>query len=72
MTRSDADIAHMLQMRQNQIHYISLIDVFAPCVVSSSVWNHDALMAEYCGENEHIFQEHVLTISDKAFLFLVV
>ena len=30
-TGSDADIAYMLQMRQNQIHYIScLIDVFDP------------------------------------------
>ena len=37
MTRSDADVAYMLSMRQNQVHYISLIDVFAPCIVSNSV-----------------------------------
>jgi hypothetical protein len=61
----------MLQMRQNQVHYIALIDMFAPCIVSSSMWNNDALMAEYCGDNEQIFQENVLTISDKAFLLLV-
>jgi hypothetical protein len=61
----------MLQMRQNQVHYISLIDVFAPCILSSSVWNDDAVMAEYCGNNEQNFQEHVLTISDETFLLLV-
>jgi hypothetical protein len=61
----------MLQMRQNQVHYISLIDVFAPCILSSSVWNDDAVMAEYCGNNEQNFQEHVLTISDEAFLLIV-
>ena len=71
MTGSDADIEYMLQMRQNQVHYISLIDVFAPCIVSKSVWNDDALMAAYCGDNQHNFQEHVLTISDEAFLLLV-
>ena len=61
----------MLQMRQNQVHYISLIDVFAPCIVTSSVWNDNALMAKCCGDNEQNFQEHVLTISDETFLFLV-
>ena len=70
-TGSDADIAYMLQMRQNQIHYISLIDVFALCIVSSSVWKDDALMAKYSGDNEQNFQEHVLTISDETILFLV-
>jgi hypothetical protein len=62
----------MLQMRQNQVHhYISVIDVFAPCIISNSVWNVDALMAAYCGDNQHNFQEHVLTISDEACLLLV-
>jgi len=61
----------MLHMRQIQVHYISLIDVFASCIVSSSVWHDDAIMAEYCGDNEQNLQEDVLTISDKTFLFLV-
>ena len=69
MTGSDADIEYMLQMRQNQVHSISLIDVFAPCIVSNSVWNNDALMAAYCGDNHHNFQEQ--PISDEAFLLLV-
>ena len=68
MTGSDAGIAYMLQMQQNQVHYISLIDMFAPRIVSNNVWNDDVLMAEYCGNNQQNFQEHVLTISDKAFL----
>jgi hypothetical protein len=71
MTGSDADIAYMLQMRQNQVHYISLIDVFAPCIVSNSVWNDNALTVAYCGNNQQNIQEHVLTISDEAFLLLV-
>ena len=71
MTGSDADIEYMLQMRQNQVHYISLMDVFAPCIVSNCVWNDDALMAAYCGDNQQNFQDHVLTISDEAFLLLV-
>ena len=71
MTGSDDDIAYMLQLRQNQVHYISLIDVFAPCIVSNSLWNDDALMAAYCGDNQQNFQDYVLTISDKAFLLLV-
>ena len=48
-TESDADIAYMLQMQQNQVHYISLIDVFAPCIVFSSVWNNDVLMGNTVG-----------------------
>ena len=58
-------------MRQNQVHYIALMDVFAPCIVSSSVWNNDALMAKYCGDNQDNLQEYVLTISDEAFMLLV-
>jgi hypothetical protein len=42
--------------------------MFALCIVSNSVWNDDALMAEYCGDNE---QKHMLTISDETFLLLV-
>jgi hypothetical protein len=61
----------MLQMQQNQVHYIALMDIFAPCIVSSSVWNNDALMAKYCGDNQDNLQEYVLTISDEAFMLLV-
>ena len=57
MTGNDADIKYMLQMHQNQVQYISLIDIFAPCIVSNSVWNNDALVAVYCGDNHHNFQE---------------
>jgi hypothetical protein len=61
----------MLQMQQNQVHYIALMDVFAPCIVSSSMWNNDTLMAKYCGDNQDNLQEYVLTISDEAFMLLV-
>ena len=58
-------------MRQNQVHYIALMDVFAPCIVSSSVWNNDALMAKYCGDNQDNFQEYVLTISERRSVYVV-
>jgi hypothetical protein len=45
--------------------------VFAPCIVSSSVWNDDAPMAEYSGDSKQKFQEHLLTINDETILLLV-
>ena len=55
MTESDADVAYMLQIRQNQVRYILLVDMFAPCIASNSMWNDDVLMAEYCGNNQQNF-----------------
>ena len=53
------------------IHYVQLIDAYAPCVVSSRAWNNDANMGAYCGPNANMFERKVLSISDEAFLLVV-
>jgi hypothetical protein len=53
MTGSDEDIEYVLQMRQNQVHYIHLmLDIFAPCIVSTSTWNNNVIMEQDCGTNQ--------------------
>ena len=61
----------MLSMRNNMIHYVQLIDAYAPCVVSSRAWNNEANMGAYCGPNAIMFERKVLSISDEAFLLVV-
>jgi hypothetical protein len=53
------------------MHYVQLLDTYAPCIVSTKVWNNDRLMSQYCGSDQLAFHEHILTISDEAFLLLV-
>ena len=54
------------------IHYVQLIDAYAPCVVSSRAWNNEANMGAYCGSNANMFERKVsLSISDEAFLLVV-
>jgi hypothetical protein len=48
-----------------------MIGNFAPRIVSNSIWNNEALMEQYCGTSKYNFQEHVLTISNEAFLLFV-
>jgi hypothetical protein len=50
---------------------MSLTFSYAPCVVKSNIWNRDANMTQYCGDNLHNFQTYVLSISDEAFLLLM-
>ena len=57
-------------MRKNIVNYVHVIDIYAPCIVKSSVWNNDARMKQYCGENAD-FHNYVLSISDEAFLLVV-
>jgi len=62
----------MLEMRKNMVHCVQLIDLFAPCVVSKRApWNDEANMAAYCGSSNRFFERFVLSISDKAFLLVV-
>ena len=68
---NDADIKALLTMRSNIVNYVHVIDIYAPCVVKSSIWNRDAIMTQYCGDNASNFHEYVLSISDEAFLLLV-
>jgi hypothetical protein len=68
---STADTEYMLMMRQNTVHYVHLIDIFAPCIVSSEAWNNTSRMKNYCGDSMQLFQNHVLSVSDEAFLLLI-
>ena len=65
------NVPYMLEMRKNMVHYVQLIDAYAPCVVSSRAWNNEANMAAYCGSNDRLFERHVLSISDEAFMLVV-
>jgi len=68
---NDADLQALLAMRSNIVNYVHVIDIYAPCVVKSSIWNRDAIMTQYCGDNASNFHNYVLSISDEAFLLLV-
>jgi hypothetical protein len=61
----------MLEMRKNMVHYIQLNDLYAPCVVSKCAWNNEANMAACCGSSNRLFERFVLSISDEAFLLVV-
>ena len=67
----EADIEYMLDMRANLVHYVHLIDVYAPCIVGRTNWNSKANMTRHCGDNAQSFNDFVLSFSDEAFLLLV-
>ena len=72
MNGSDKDIARLLQMRDNCAFYCAILDLYAPPVVSVRGWNNDTNMATYCASNDYrVFGRHVLSISDEAFILLV-
>ena len=58
-------------MQSNIVNYVLVIDIYAPSVVKSSIWNRNAIMMQYCGDNAPYLHECVLSISDEAFLLLV-
>ena len=63
---------YMLEMRSNVCHYCAILDMYAPCIVSFRLWNNDANMNKYCCTTDSkLFGKHVLSISDEAFLLLV-
>lgn len=65
------DINKLMRMRQNLVHYVHLVHIYAPCIVSSRLWNDKTNMLRNCTDNEQLFRENVLTISDEAFMLLV-
>jgi hypothetical protein len=68
---TDADNEQLLAMRKNIVNYVHVIDTYAPCIVKSSIWNNDVTMEQYCGDNAANFNNYVLSISDEAFLLIV-
>ena len=53
------------------VHYVQIIDLYAPCVPFKRAWNNEANMAAYCGSNNSFFELFVLSISNEAFLSVV-
>ena len=68
---SDADMESMLEMRDDLVHFVHLIDIYAPCIVGITHWNNKSNMLQYCGEGDALINEYILSISDEAFLLLV-
>ena len=68
---NDADINVILKLRSNILHYVRVVDSYAPCIVGSSTWNSDLNMEQFCGDNNDNFQTYVLSVSDEAFMLLV-
>jgi hypothetical protein len=66
------EIENLLTMRANVCHYCAILDMYAPCIVSYWAWNHDANMNHYlCTTDPKLFNANVLSVSDEAFLLLV-
>ena len=62
MRESDTNPAHLLRMRQNLVNYTHFIDDYAPCVVSSRVWNNNSNMANFCVTTDPVlFNDKVLS-----------
>jgi hypothetical protein len=68
---TNADMEYILDMRSNLVHYVHLIDIYAPCIVGHSQWNDKANMMRYCGNSASLFNDFVFSISDEAFVLLV-
>ena len=68
---SDADVKYMLNMRNNLLHCMHFIDIYAPCIVGYSHLNDRSNMLQYCGKGGALFNKFILSISDEAFLLLV-
>jgi hypothetical protein len=72
MDGSQQALQRMLEMRDNCLFYSEFIDYYAPAVVGSQVWNDDANMRAYCTTDDiRTFGKKVLTVSDEAFILLV-
>jgi hypothetical protein len=72
MNGSPQELQRMLEMRDNCLFYSEFIDYYAPAVVGSQVWNDDANMKAHCSTNDiRTFGKKVLTVSDEAFILLV-
>ena len=49
--------------------FISL--TYGPCIVGASNWNKTDNMEQYCGNNASLFNDRGLSLSDEAFLLVV-
>ena len=52
---SNEDFAYLLQLRENQVHYVHCLDTYSPRIVSNRIWNNDQLMEQFCGSDQVAF-----------------
>jgi hypothetical protein len=72
MNGSPKDLERLLQLRENCAFYCEILDHYAPAIVQLKTWNNDDNMAAHCGTTDmKAFEQHVLSISDEAFILLV-
>jgi hypothetical protein len=70
MDGSQNALERLLKMRENCAFYCELLDHYAPAVVTT--WNCDENMKAFCTTNDtRTFAKHVLSVSDEAFIILV-
>lgn len=68
----EEEMNFLLEMRKNICHYAQILDMYAPCIVLARNWNNDANMAKHCTTTDRkMWAEKILSISDEAFLLLV-
>ncbi len=65
------NVPYLLELRENTVHYVQPIDTYVQSVVSSRTWNNESNMRDYCRTDDVVFECHVLSISDEAFLLVV-
>ena len=59
-------------MRKNICYYAHILDEFAPCIVLAKNLNNDMKMNLYsCTTDQKLWAQHVFSISNEAFLVLV-
>ena len=62
----------LLKMRANCAFYCEILDYYAPAVVGNAKWNNDTNVEMFCTTyNTKAFAKHVLTVSNEAFIILV-
>ena len=64
-------MTYMLAIQNNIVQDVNVIDIHAPCIVGTTDWNDVSNMEQHCRDNVILFNQRVLSISDEAFLLLV-
>ena len=59
-------------LRNNNTHYLQLIDTFAPCLVGKYLWNNDAAMERMCSSLQQHEFDNFFSVSDEAFVLLLI
>ena len=69
---TNAHFTYLMGLRNNNAHYLQLIDTFAPCLVGKYLWNNDAAMERRCSSlHQHEF-DNLFSVSDEAFVLLLI